>query len=67
MSQLPSAAGSTQPGSRGAVYQLQLRGFRVSPAQRRRILACTDHATLDTWAARVLTAKSLAEVLAPRV
>ena len=43
--------------------QLRLRGFSVSRADRQRILACTDHAVLDAWAARVLTAADLPEVL----
>lgn len=42
---------------------LALRGIKLPAAQRKRILACTDHATLDIWAERVLTATSLREVL----
>ena len=43
---------------------LQLKGFAVGEAERARVLGCTDEATLETWAARVLVATSLAEVFA---
>lgn len=39
------------------------RGFRVSPAFRKKILACTDQTQLDRWFQIALTAKSAAEVL----
>ena len=45
---------------------LRLRGFRPSKRQRERVLACTDETQLETWAARVLRARTLAEVFAPR-
>lgn len=39
------------------------RGLRVSPALRKKILACTDLAQLDRWFQAALTAKSTTEVL----
>ncbi|HEY8375232.1 MAG TPA: hypothetical protein VIK91_02035, partial [Nannocystis sp.] len=42
---------------------LALKGFPVTDAERRRILACTDPDLLDTWAGRVLTATDLRDVL----
>ncbi|MDC0723088.1 hypothetical protein [Nannocystis bainbridge] len=42
---------------------LQLKGFALTEAQRQRVLDCRDEAVLDTWAARVLVATRLDEVL----
>ncbi|MCY0993320.1 hypothetical protein OV203_39655 [Nannocystis sp. ILAH1] len=43
--------------------QLQLKGFSLTDAQRQRVLDCRDEAVLETWAARVLVATRLDEVL----
>jgi hypothetical protein len=40
------------------------RGWRLGPAERRRVEACQDPRTLSTWATRVATAHSLDEALA---
>ena len=42
---------------------LQLKGFVVTDGQRQRVLDCRDPALLDTWAARILVATRLDEVL----
>jgi hypothetical protein len=42
---------------------LQLKGFVVTDEQRQRVLGCRDDALLDTWAARILVATRLDEVL----
>ena len=41
---------------------LQLKGFAPTEAQRERVLGCGDEATLDGWIARVLDARTLADV-----
>lgn len=43
--------------------QLQLKGFTLTDGQRQRVLDCRDEAVLETWAARVLVATRLDEVL----
>jgi len=42
---------------------LQLRGFTVPEPVQQRVLDCRDGEQLDAWAARVLDARSLADVL----
>ncbi|HEY8375559.1 MAG TPA: hypothetical protein VIK91_03680 [Nannocystis sp.] len=42
---------------------LALKNFPLTDADRERILGCTDPDLLDTWAARVLSATSLRDVL----
>lgn len=43
---------------------LQLKGLAPTPELRARVLACTDEATLERWAGRVLVASGLDEVFA---
>jgi len=43
---------------------LEQRGLAVTPDQQRRILACTDIATLERWFARAFSAASADELLA---
>jgi hypothetical protein len=42
---------------------LEKRGFVLSPAQRQKILTCSDVAQLEQWADRVLVAEKLEDVL----
>jgi len=42
---------------------LRLRGFVVDEATAERILATSDEALLDRWVERVLTARTLDELL----
>lgn len=42
---------------------LRLRGFTVPEPVQQRVLDCRDGEQLDAWAARVLDARSLADVL----
>ena len=52
-------------GKRDALLRLLGRaGIALAPADRARIDACTDAATLDRWIEQVLGAKSAADVLA---
>ncbi|MDC0673061.1 hypothetical protein [Nannocystis radixulma] len=43
--------------------QFQLKGFALTDEQRQRVLTCRDDALLETWAARILVATRLDEVL----
>ncbi|HEY3356988.1 MAG TPA: hypothetical protein VGQ83_27305 [Polyangia bacterium] len=56
--------GERQGKAQAVAVVLLARGFRLGPAQRDRVLACTDSATLDRWLARAVTATSLEEALA---
>ena len=42
---------------------LAARGFRLTAAQRRRIMACTEPAQIEAWIARAATAKSATAVV----
>lgn len=44
--------------------QLQLKGFTLTDAQRLRVMSCVDETQFDTWAGRVLTARSVEDVFA---
>jgi hypothetical protein len=46
---------------------LARRGLTTTAAQRRRILGCTDLATLERWLDRSLSVSSVGELLASRV
>ena len=51
-------------GERDALLRLLARaGIALAPADRARIQACSDAATLDRWLDQVLGAKTAAEVL----
>ncbi len=51
-------------GLRDALLRLIARaGLTVTDAERGRILACSDRATLDRWVENVLSAKTTADVL----
>ncbi|MEZ4453600.1 MAG: hypothetical protein R3B09_29360 [Nannocystaceae bacterium] len=56
------AKGRTEGIAEALITLLEQRGFGVDDAERRRILECGDLDQLQSWLARVLTAKSLAEV-----
>ncbi|MCY1057432.1 hypothetical protein [Nannocystis sp. SCPEA4] len=43
---------------------LQLKGFALTDEQHQRVLTCRDDVLLETWAARILVATRLDEVLA---
>ncbi|MCB9705499.1 MAG: hypothetical protein H6711_26750 [Myxococcales bacterium] len=58
------AEGKAEGEARLLLKLLELRGFAVSDELRRRVLECTECAVIETWAGRVLTAKSLDEVFA---
>lgn len=47
----------------GILRILALKKIELSDAERQRILAARDMATLDRWVGRALTARSLADVL----
>jgi hypothetical protein len=61
------AAGEAKGKAEGKAEMLLklcvLKGFAPGEDERQKILTCTDPALLDTWAARVLTATSLRDVL----
>lgn len=42
---------------------LAARGFRLTAAQRRRIMSCTEPAQIEAWIARAATAKSATAVV----
>jgi hypothetical protein len=51
-------------GKRDALLRLLTRaGIALAEADRERILACTDTATLDRWVDNVLGAKTVTDVL----
>ena len=52
------------PRARMLLRLIELRGIPAAAADRERILACTDCAQLERWAARVLTARTMDEVFA---
>lgn len=58
------AKGEARGEAEGVLAVLAARGFAVSDAERERVRACTDGATLDRWIARAVTAGSVAEALA---
>lgn len=43
---------------------LQARGLKVGPSMRKKIMACTDRATLDRWFKNAIHASSIDEVTA---
>jgi hypothetical protein len=54
-------------GEARALLKLMLaRGLRVTEAQRRQVMGCTDPAQLELWIERAATAGSVSAVLAPR-
>lgn len=55
--------GEVRGEARTLLKQLRLRGFSVDEATAERILTTTDVALLDRWVERVLSARTLAEVL----
>lgn len=57
------ADGRAEGVSGALISLLEQRGFAVSDADRKRIRECTDLDQLQVWLGRVLTARSLAEVL----
>ena len=62
------AAGEARGEARGraeAIVQiLEARGIAVSPAQRQKILSCTDVSRLDRWLTRAVVAAAVDEVTA---
>jgi hypothetical protein len=57
------AEGEARGRGLAALAILSARGIKVPPSIRRRVLACTDVATLDTWIARAVTAKAASDVI----
>jgi len=55
--------GRLQERAEAVLRILTKRGVQVDEAARRRILSCTDGATLDRWFDRALNATALSEVL----
>lgn len=54
-------------GAARALLKLMLaRGLRVTEAQRRQVMACTDPAQLEQWIERAATAGSVSAVLGRR-
>jgi len=57
------AQGEASGEARALIGVLAARRVEVSEDARQRILSCTDLAVLDTWLARALTAKTVADVI----
>jgi hypothetical protein len=63
------AKGKAEGKAEAVLALLEGRGFTVTAAQRRQVLACTDVARLDAWVRAAVTApsvKALLSVGAPR-
>jgi hypothetical protein len=58
--------GKAEGKAEGLLAILTLRGLEVTAAERARILATTDLATIERWFDRAPTARSTAAVLGPR-
>ena len=58
--------GKAEGMARGLLALLSLLGLEVSGAERARILATTDLATIERWFDRAPTARSTAALLGPR-
>jgi hypothetical protein len=54
----------TEGKAEAVLAVLAARGLTVGDEPRRRVLACTDLATLDRWLARAVVATAASEVLA---
>jgi predicted transposase YdaD len=57
------AEGVAEGMAKAVLRLLTLRGVRVGTAARKRILGCTDVATLERWFDRAATATRLSDVL----
>jgi len=58
-----SAEGEAKGEAKAILAFLSARRIPVSAAIRKRVLACTDVATLDVWVRRAAVAKTAAEVV----
>jgi hypothetical protein len=58
------AEGRADGCAQGLLVALEARGLELREADRERIRGCHDPEQLDRWLSRVMTASSIAEVLA---
>lgn len=59
-----AAAGEARGEARAVLTVLDARGLTVSPAQRDRILCCTDLVALEQWVRRAVTVTSTDDLFA---
>lgn len=58
------ARGELRGTVQNLLTMLEARGLQVSPSMRKKIMACTDRATLDRWFKNAIHASSIDEVTA---